>query len=122
MFEKASRLHIRFQYKGPCPTEDLWIIPIEAVDTIYKALNKEAKTVKEESLLATRSAENEILNLKIDIVKHVVKVRLAEMAEKVNAVKVAGEKQELLGIINDKKNEEKKNMPIEDLEKMYNAL
>lgn len=122
MFEKASRLKLRFNYRGLCSVEDLWEISIEALDAIYKVLNAKSKEQKEESLLDTKSQEDEILVLKIDIVKYIMKVRLQEKKDKENAALRAGQKQKLLEIIAKKQDEKLESMSVEDLTKLVNEL
>ena len=39
IFETGSRLKVRFDYKGVCVVEDLWDIPLEAADNIFKELS-----------------------------------------------------------------------------------
>ena len=41
-FETASRVKSRFNHTGLISVEDLWDIPLEDVDEIFKQLNKEA--------------------------------------------------------------------------------
>ncbi len=118
MFEKASRLKLRFNYRGLCITEDLWDMPLTALDTIYKGLNGQLKAQKEESLLETKSEADELLDLQIAIVRHVVEVRLAEQRERQDAVAKAAQKQKIMAIIADKQDAELHSMSIEDLNKL----
>ena len=117
-FEKASRTKLRFNFKGLCSVEDLWDIPLRALDTIFKELNLKSKAQNEESLLNTKSAENKILDLKIAIVKHVVEVRLAEKKTREDAVKLADRKEKILGIIAEKQDASLRDMSLEDLAKL----
>ena len=56
MFEKATRLKLRFEtVRGYVTTEDLWDIPLSAVngfclDTIAKNLNKKLKELEKADL------------------------------------------------------------------------
>jgi len=122
MFEKASRQKIRFLHRGQCSVEDLWDLPLTALDSIFKGLNAQSKAQKEESLLATKAQEDEVLALQIAIVKRVVEVRLAEQAERQSAADKAAQKQKLLGIIAEKQDAELKNMSLEELTKLVNEL
>jgi hypothetical protein len=122
MFEKAVRLKLRFNYKGICSVEDLWDLPVSALDSIFKKLNKEYKEQKEESLLKTKTREDEILDLKLEIVKHVVKTKLAEQEARANAMESAAKRQKILGIISEKKDKELYDKPVEELEKLVNSL
>lgn len=122
MFEKAARLKLRFDYKGLCSVEDLWDLPLKALDTIYKALNAQNKARKEESLLEVQSEEDELLTLKIHIVKRVVEVRLQEKKDREALVARKEQKQKLLGIIAEKQDESLRSMSIEDLTKLVEGL
>jgi len=122
MFEKASRLKLRFSHKGLCTVEDLWDLPLTQLDTIFKGLNARAKAQKEESLLNEKTQEDEILDLQIAIVRHVVTVRLAERKTREDEVERAAKKQKLLGIIAEKQDASLKDMSVEDLTKLVNEL
>ncbi|MCP3967524.1 MAG: hypothetical protein GY718_14425 [Lentisphaerae bacterium] len=122
MFEQASRLKLRFNYKGVHSTEDLWEMPLEALDTLFKELNAQMKTQEEESLLETRSNEDKILALKIGIIKHVVETRLREQKVRENEVEKATKKQKLLGIIAEKQDASLHDMSVEDLAKLIDEL
>ena len=97
MFEKASRLQLRFHHRGLCSVEDLWVLPLEDLDHIFKALNAERKAQTEESLLDVRSPEDEITDLRIAIVKHIVKVRLEEQKAREELAERAAEKRKTIG-------------------------
>lgn len=122
MFEKAVRMKLRFNYKGLCSVEDLWDLPVTALDSIYKELNKKAKTEKEESLLDKRTKADDLLDLQIGIVKHIVKTKLKEQEDRENAAMKREKKQKLLNIMAEKQDKALYDMPLEDLEKMVNDL
>ena len=122
MFERASRLKLRFNYKGLLTVEDLWDLPLAALDKIFKKLNFTAKEQKEESLLDTKSSEDETVDLMIGVVRHIVGVRLLEQKAKEDRVAKAAKKQKLLGIIADKQDAALMDMPIEDLAKLVDEL
>lgn len=121
MFEQASRIKLRFNYKGICSTEDLWDAPLAELDAIFKGLSR-LKKQDEESLLDEQSKEEGILTLKIDIVKHIVSTRLRvrDLAE--DEKDRAERKQALLGIIAEKQGDELRSMSIGDLTKLVDDL
>jgi len=86
MFEKAARTKLRIAYKGQATVEDLWDLQVEELDGIYRRLRAEQKESAGESLL-TPPSENGALNLKVDIVKRIVEVKLAEKAARLDRAK-----------------------------------
>ena len=122
MFEKAVRLKLRFTHKGLCTIEDLWDIPLESLDRIFKDLSIKLKAQKEESLLETRSKEDEILDLKIAIVKHIVEVRLSEQKARTDLAAKSVKKQKLLGIIAEKQDSALRDMSVDELTKLVDEL
>ena len=81
MFEKASRLKLRFETsKGFLSTEDLWDLNLISLDNIYRVVNKKIKDMQEDSLLAIRTKDEDELRLKIEIISHIVKVKQEEAA------------------------------------------
>lgn len=122
LFEIATRKKFRFPFKGMISTEDLWDLSVNNLDTVFKALNAESKQAKEESLLATKSAEDTILDMKIAIVKHIVNVKLAEAAEREQAVAKREQKRKLEALIANKQNAELEGKSLEELQAMLAAL
>jgi len=118
MFEKASRLKLRFAYKGLVSAEDLWDLPVRALDSVYKQLVKEEKAQEEESLLDKRSNANTVLNLQVSIIKHVVATKLDEQEKRKDTKEKAERKQKVLEIISSKQDQVLLDMPLEELQKM----
>jgi hypothetical protein len=122
MFEKATRLKLRFPYRGNCTVEDLWDLPVHVLDDIFKELNATAKISKEESLLNEKTKEDEILDLGISIIRHIVEVKLKEIAEKESAKERADKKQKLLAILDKKQGMELEGKSAEEIQKMIAEL
>lgn len=122
MFEVAIRNKMRFPYKGQVSVEDLWDLNVEALDTVFKTLNSKVKASQEESLLQTRTKEDEELSIQIAIVKHIVAVKLAEADEAKRARENKEQKQKILSILADKQEDELKNKSVEELQKMLEDM
>jgi hypothetical protein len=98
LFEKSSRGKLRFDTeKGKISDEELWDLALDSLDTLAKSVNKELKESTEESFIAKKSTTNTTLELKLEIIKYVISVRLAEKAE----AKVRAEKQNRLKFLKD---------------------
>ena len=122
LFIKASRLKLRFNYKGSQSIDDLWDLPLVALDSIFKDLNKKVKAQAEESLLNTRSKEDELTEMAIEIIKFVVATKQAENKAKVDAQERKQKIQRLLEIKDKKQNESLESMSLEDIDKTIAAL
>lgn len=122
MFEQASRLKLRFSYKGNLSTEDLWDLPFPALDEIFRNLTREAQEKQEASLLKADALLPPGLTLKIQIVKHVFEIRSAEQQEREKVSERAAQKKELLDIIAEKEKDGLKSMPVEKLKKLAARL
>ena len=122
IFEVAIRSKMRFPFKGLVSTEDLWDLTVEDLDTIFKTLNSQIKQVKEESLLSNRTKEDKILDTKIEIVKYIVSVKLAELELKLKEKENKAKKQKILSILSVKQDEEIQNKSVDELTAMLNDL
>lgn len=122
LFENATRNRYRFNYKGVMTVEDLWSLRVEDLDAIFKMLNRQKKTADEDSLLATKSAEDQDLANKIDIVRYIVSVKLAEAAERVSAAEKKAQRDKIMEIVAKKKDKALEDMGIEDLMKKLEEL
>ncbi len=122
LFEIATRNRYRFNYKGVMTVEDLWSLRVEDLDAIFKMLNRQKKTADEDSLLTTKSAEDQDLANKIDIVRYIVSVKLAEAAERVSAAEKKAQRDKIMEIVVKKKDKALEDMGIEDLMKKLEEL
>lgn len=116
LFEIASRKRYRFNYKGVMTVEDLWNLRVEDLDTIFKALNRQKKTADEESLLAVRSVEDQDLANKIELVKYIVSVKLAEAEQRKTAAANREQRDKILAIMAKKQDAKLENMDLAELE------
>lgn len=122
LFEIATRNRYRFNYKGVMTVEDLWSLRVEDLDAIFKMLNRQKKTADEDSLLATKSAEDQDLANKIDIVRYIVSVKMTEAAERVSAAEKKAQRDKIMEIVAKKKDKALEDMGIEDLMKKLEEL
>ena len=128
MFEKASRLKVRFgTTKGDITVEDLWDLPLTNrngfdLDNVAKALNKAVKDSGEESFVLKKNKANAVLELKFEIVKHIIDVKIAEADANEKKVETKAEKELYDSIIADKETEGLKEMSLKELKKKRDAL
>ena len=122
MFEIATRTKMRFPFRGMVSVEDLWDLSVKDLDGIFKTLNSQVKKVQEESLLATKTKEDETLSIQIEIVKYIVKTKLDEAEAAKQSKELKEKKQKIMEIMAAKKDEALHNMSVDDLQKMLDDL
>lgn len=129
MFEQASRLKLRFESKkGLLTTEDLWTLPLKAtgnsvdLDEVAKLVHQEMKNSEDVSFVTPVSNNNTVAQLKMDVVKHIIAVKVAERDAAQKARDTKERKQKILEVIARKQDETLVNSSIEELEKMLEAL
>lgn len=125
MFERASRLKIRYETSvGLLSVEDLWDLPLIRgrgkldLDEIAKSLHKEIKDSDEVSFVVEQPKSNSTLQLKFDIVKHIIEVKLAEQKEALQSREKAEKRQKILQIIAEREDDALKTIPLEELKGM----
>lgn len=131
MFEKASRLKLRFDStRGQLSIEDLWDIPLTSgtgkpnLDDIAKGLHRELRSSKETESFVTpvESGGNDELQLKFDVVKHVIGVRIAERDAAAASAKRRENKQRILEIVAMKEDESLRGKSLEELKAMAEGM
>lgn len=122
MFEIATRTKMRFPFKGLVSVEDLWDLSVKDLDSIFKTLNAQVKKSQEDSLLATKTKEDETLAIQIEIVKHIVKTKLDEAETAKQSKELKEKKQKIMEIIAAKQDESLHNASVEELQAMLANL
>ena len=113
LFELATRQELRYpSCRGPLTTEQLWKMPLQSksvpefsLDDVAKQINRELKETTEQSFVTPTSAANSSLELMLDVVKHIIAVKIAENAEAANAQARKTEREQLLALKADKQHE-----------------
>lgn len=117
MFEFAVRNKLRFPFKGSISVEDLWDLSLANLDEVFRALNARVKKVNEESLLDSKTKEEEVLDVQIEIVKYIFQIKKAEADARVLEREHKEKLQKLLRIKEQKQNQALLDMSLEDLDK-----
>ncbi|AIX13097.1 hypothetical protein HWB57_gp102 [Erwinia phage vB_EamM-Bue1] len=126
LFEKASRLKLRFDSaRGQLTVEDLWDIGTTRgavnLNDLAKQINRQLKTTEEEGLVKTRSAANDLLQLKLDVLTYVFGVRQEEADRAKQADEKRETRQKLAALIAQKQDQQLGDKSIEELQAMLNA-
>ena len=120
LFELATRNAYRFEStKGLLTVEDLWQLPLSSrgasLDDVAKTVYTQIKTAEEVSFVAKQTTANTTLNNKLEIVKHIIGVKMAEAeAAKIKADKAA-ERAKLTEILARKQEQSLENSTEEEL-------
>lgn len=129
MFEKATRQKLRFESnRGELTTELLWDLPLQSksgfdLDSVAKAVNQELKGVTEESFVETRTNPRKgELELKLEIVKHVIKTKQDENAAAANSVAKREERKRLEAILATKQASALEQLSEEEIQKRLDQL
>jgi len=122
LFEVAVREKFRFPFRGMVSAEDLWDLDVKNLDTVFKALNKQLKQANEESLLEVKTKQDQELDMMIEIVKYIVKVKQSELNERLAEKSKKEQKQKILEILESKQEDSLKNKSEEELKAMLESL
>lgn len=122
MFEMATRKKLRFAYKGMISVEDLWDLSPEQLDAVFKALNAQLKQVTEESLLKVKSSADKELEIKIEIVRYIVNVKLEEASARMQEKERKDQRNKIMEVLAAKKDEALQNKTPEQLQAMLDEL
>lgn len=99
IFEIAVRSKLRFatpRFAG-VSVEDLFDLSLRELDDVAKGINRQINAEKEESFLSeNKNAVRKDLELKLEILKHIINVKETEKAERVAAQTKAAQRQKLI--------------------------
>lgn len=122
IYKYAVEKKLRFPFKGQISVEDLFDLNVESLDSIYKSLKSQEKEANEESLLTTKSSEDEALEVSIEIVKQIFAQKQREKEERIKAAENRAKKQRIAEIIDNKKDEALNNLSVEQLQQMLDGM
>lgn len=128
MFETALKEHYRFpSVKGNVTTEDLWDMPLKAVNnyclnSVAKTLSAAMKESETEDFVSKVTTSNSLLEAKMDIVKHIIAVKLEDKERAKNAKATKERREYLLSLKAGKEQEQDLKMSVKDIDKELAAL
>lgn len=123
IFEQATKSGLRFKAaNGQVSTEDLWSLSLAQLDVIARSLRKELREEDYSFIFAAGTASNAKTELMLEVVKRVIASKIEDRDAKAAAQDKAVRKQQILGVLEQKKSDSLQNMSVEDLEKELKNL
>lgn len=129
IFEYASRNKIRFNtVRGALTVEQLWDVPLYSKDdfdlnAIAKGISRVIKEASEENFVeVSKTTEVVRLETSLEIVKHVIKVKLAEHKAAQDRAANRQKKEKLLAILAEKQDGALSALSVEELQKQIAEL
>lgn len=117
MYKKALRTKLRFSTtKGKLTTEDLFDLSLTDLNNLAIALDKKLSETPRKSFISDIAPDTQEDELRFNIVKDVITLKLAERNAAQNAKAKAAEKAQLLEILHRKKNEALENLSVAEIE------
>ena len=131
IFEKASKLKLRFTINGTISVEDLWDLPLTSrsgvdLNTLAQSIYAKLRTAEVPDFVGnggtSTTTTDELNQLRLDLVKHVIAhKREASQANEAAAARLS-EVNRLDALIAEKRDAETRMLSIEELEKKRAAL
>lgn len=129
LFEIATRKAYRFaSLKGELTVEQLWQLPLTSrgpvdLDVLAKGINKELKDTEEESFVTTNSNPHRgELQVKLDILKHIIAVKQEEAVAATKRLVNAQERQKLQELLAKKNDQALEGLSAEEIQAKLDAL
>jgi hypothetical protein len=128
IFEQATRASLRFKTdRGELTTEQVWDLMLTSLDSLARGVNKELKDVSEESFIpkaksAAQTKHQKLLELRLEILKHIIAVKIEEADAKEAAAVKAAKRTKILEALAEKDDDALKGKTREELLKEYDEL
>lgn len=123
MYKKALRTKLRFSTsRGKLTTEDLFDLSLTDLNNLAIALDKKVSETPRKSFISDIAPDTQEDELRFNIVKDVITLKLAERNAAQNAKVKAAEKAQLLEILHRKKNEALENLSVAEIEAKLASL
>lgn len=120
IFEKASRIKLRFDLNGQVSVEQLWSASMTSLTDYEQQLTEVVEGYGKATRRSRKSktVAQELNELRLAIVTHILDVREAEQVEAETAAANKQHNQKILELIQSKKESELQGKSIEELEAM----
>lgn len=120
IFEAASRMKLRFPINGSLSVEQLWTAKESDLINYEEQLlaNKENRVKTSRRTPVKKSLENQTEDLRLSIVSHILDTLQSEREALASANEAKERRSKILALIEEKKDENLKNMSVEELEKL----
>lgn len=123
MYKKALRTKLRFSTtKGKLTTEDLFDLSLTDLNNLAIALDKKLSETPRKSFISDIAPDTQEDELRFNIVKDIITLKLVERDAARNAKEKAAEKAQLLEILHRKKNEALENLSVAEIEAKLASL
>ena len=129
LFLQATREKFRFESpKGDLSVEQLWDLPLTSrtgfdLDTVAKAVNADLKASNEESFVnVNNNPAVSRLQAKLEVVKAIIEVKLAQVEATKKRAEKAAERQRLMEVLHSKKDQELQGLSVEEIERRLSQL
>lgn len=121
MFATATRLKLRYpSTRGLITTEDLWDLPLTAtnsfdLETVAQELDKRLTALGNKSFVSKTVVDTKHFGIRLDIVKHIINVKLEERDAKALAVEKKAKRNKILELLAEKQDADLKAKSTEEL-------
>ena len=128
LFAKATRDKVKFvTVKGEISIEDLWDLPLTSekgfdLDSIARKIAKELKDSTEESFVKPSTKGSSLLELKLEVLKYIIKVKMEENETRKNLAEKKAKKEKLMEILAKKEDASLEALTPEEIRKQLEEL
>lgn len=128
MFEQATRMKLRFETnKGCVSVEDLWDLPLQrangvSLDGVAIQVSRKLKEAEQESFVSKPSRDTSEDQLRLEILKHIITVKMSEQKAAQEAADKRQQRQNIDALIAKKQQDEMAGKSLEELMVMREEL
>lgn len=122
MFEKASRMRLRFDINGNVACEELWDFSKEQLADYEVKLKERMEKQGKANRFAKKNDVSAKDELRLAIVSHIIDTKVAEEDEQMNAATKKQERERLLALLAKKQDEKFANLSEEEIEAKLASL
>lgn len=121
MFEQATRMKLRFETNKCCASvEDLWDLPLQrangvSLDGVAIQVSRKLKEAEQESFVSKPSRDTSEDQLRLEILKHIITVKMSEQKAAQEAADKRQQRQNIDALIAKKQQDEMAGKSLEEL-------